>query len=75
MIQCYESLQLHTRLMMVLCSYGHVPRPWYGQVCFPGGMVEENTDHNIIDTSLREMEEEIGTQPFLSVLHRTETSI
>jgi hypothetical protein len=23
-------------------------------------MVEENTDHNIIDTSLREMEEEIG---------------
>jgi 8-oxo-dGTP pyrophosphatase MutT (NUDIX family) len=46
--------------MMVLCSYGHVLRPWYGQVCFPGGMVEENTDHNIIDTSLREMEEEIG---------------
>lgn len=44
----------------MLCSYGYVPRPWYGQVCFPGGMVEENTDHNIIDTSLREMEEEIG---------------
>lgn len=30
------------------------------QVCFPGGMVEEETDQNIIDTSLREMEEEIG---------------
>ena len=30
------------------------------QVCFPGGMVEESQDANIIDTSLREMKEEIG---------------
>ena len=32
----------------------------YPQVCFPGGMVEEARDVNIIETSLREMEEEIG---------------
>ncbi len=30
------------------------------QVCFPGGMVEEGVDASIIQTSLREMEEEIG---------------
>lgn len=31
-----------------------------GEVCFPGGMVEEGVDATIIQTSLREMEEEIG---------------
>lgn len=30
------------------------------QVCFPGGMVDTNMDMNVIETSLREMEEEIG---------------
>jgi 8-oxo-dGTP pyrophosphatase MutT (NUDIX family) len=30
------------------------------EVCFPGGMVEEGVDATIIQTSLREMEEEIG---------------
>ena len=30
------------------------------QVCFPGGMVEEGVDANIIQTSLRETEEELG---------------
>ena len=31
-----------------------------GQVCFPGGMVAEGVDATIIQTSLREMEEELG---------------
>lgn len=35
-------------------------RSFKNQVCFPGGMVEESLDINIIETSLREMEEEIG---------------
>jgi len=35
-------------------------RSFKNQVCFPGGMVEESLDLNIIETSLREMEEEIG---------------
>jgi nudix motif 8 len=30
------------------------------EVCFPGGMVDEGVDASIIQTSLREMEEEIG---------------
>jgi nudix motif 8 len=30
------------------------------QVCFPGGMVDEGVDASIIQTSLREMEEELG---------------
>lgn len=30
------------------------------QVCFPGGMVEFGVDASIIETSLREMEEELG---------------
>ena len=45
---------------------------WSGggaQVCFPGGMVEEGTDMNIIETSLREMEEEIGEKWVSSVSH------
>lgn len=33
------------------------------QVCFPGGMVEEGVDETIIQTSLREMQEEIGVSP------------
>ena len=30
------------------------------QVCFPGGMVDEGVDNTIIQTSLRELEEELG---------------
>jgi len=30
------------------------------QVCFPGGMVEYGVDASVIETSLREMEEELG---------------
>jgi hypothetical protein len=37
---------------------GHVRRHKY-QVCFPGGFVDE-LDSNIIDTSIREMQEEVG---------------
>mmetsp|Transcript_27862 Transcript_27862/g.26704 ORF Transcript_27862/g.26704 Transcript_27862/m.26704 type:complete len:342 (+) Transcript_27862:175-1200(+) len=33
------------------------------EVCFPGGMVEEGIDATIIQTSLREMEEELGIPP------------
>lgn len=33
------------------------------QVCFPGGMVDEAVDATIVQTSLREMEEEIGIPP------------
>jgi nudix motif 8 len=33
------------------------------QVCFPGGMVDDAVDSTIIQTSLREMEEEIGIAP------------
>jgi len=33
------------------------------QVCFPGGMVDEGVDATIIQTSLREMEEELGIPP------------
>jgi nudix motif 8 len=32
-------------------------------VCFPGGMVDEDIDGTIIQTSLREMEEELGISP------------
>ena len=31
--------------------------------CFPGGMVDEDVDGTIIQTSLREMEEELGIPP------------
>ena len=31
-----------------------------GEVCFPGGMVSEFDDDTIVNTSLREMAEEIG---------------
>lgn len=33
------------------------------QVCFPGGMVDEGLDATIIQTSLREMQEELGIPP------------
>ena len=33
------------------------------QVCFPGGMVDED-DSTIVHTSLREMEEELGIVSF-----------
>ena len=32
-------------------------------VCFPGGMVDEGVDNTIIQTSLREFEEELGIKP------------
>lgn len=31
-----------------------------GEICFPGGMLDKETDQNIIKAGLREMEEEIG---------------
>lgn len=34
-----------------------------GEVCFPGGMVDEELDGNVLQTSLREMHEEIGVPP------------
>ena len=45
---------------VVLRSLSSIIVFYHLQVCFPGGMVEESTDVNIIETSLREMEEEIG---------------
>jgi nudix motif 8 len=37
-----------------------------GEICFPGGMVEEGVDATVIQTSLREMEEEIGLEAELT---------
>jgi nudix motif 8 len=33
------------------------------EVCLPGGMVSDEVDKSIVQTCLREMEEEIGIQP------------
>lgn len=33
-----------------------------GELCFPGGMVDVNSDKSIVQAGLREMEEEIGVQ-------------
>lgn len=33
------------------------------EVCLPGGMVADNEDKSIVQTCLREMEEEIGVKP------------
>eukprot|EP01035_Chromulina_nebulosa_P017824 gene17824-23435_t len=35
-------------------------RTYKNQVCFPGGMLDEGVDATIIQTSLRELEEELG---------------
>lgn len=37
-----------------------IVRTYKHQVCFPGGMLDETVDQSIIQTSLRELEEELG---------------
>mgnify|MGYP002007874078 CR=1 FL=1 len=50
-----EPAVLFTRRSLKLKSHG-------GEVCFPGGMVDE-TDASIYDTALRELEEELSIPP------------
>jgi len=62
--------QRRASVVIPLCNVGGVPAVLFtkrsstlnkhaGQVCFPGGNVDDQDD-NIVETSLREMEEEIG---------------
>lgn len=56
---CRSSLNRNTHVYIIAYTHSSSSSSCH-QVCFPGGMVEENLDVNIIETCLREMEEEIG---------------
>lgn len=58
-------------VLLPLCNENGVPcvlfqkrsskvRSHKSQVCFPGGMVDDKLDANVVETCLREMEEEMG---------------
>jgi hypothetical protein len=61
-------------VVLPLCNVDGVPcilfekrsphlRAHADEVCLPGGMVSDNEDKSIVQTCLREMEEEIGIKP------------
>lgn len=69
--QVFTAAERRASVVIPLCNVGGVAsvlferrsnkvRTHKQQVCFPGGMVEEGVDANIIQTSLRETEEELG---------------
>lgn len=69
--QVFNAAERRASVVIPLCNVGGVAsvlferrsnkvRTHKQQVCFPGGMVEEGVDANIIQTSLRETEEELG---------------
>lgn len=69
--QVFNAAEKRASVVIPLCNVGGVAsvlferrsskvRTHKQQVCFPGGMVEEGVDTNIIQTSLRETEEELG---------------
>jgi nudix motif 8 len=67
----FHAAERRASVVIPLCNVGGVAsilferrsekvRTHKQQVCFPGGMLEEGVDATIIQTSLREMEEELG---------------
>lgn len=67
----YHNADRRASVIIPLCNVGGVAsvlferrsmkvRTHKQQVCFPGGMLDEGVDSTIIQTSLREMEEELG---------------
>lgn len=69
--QVFNAAEKRASVVIPLCNVGGVAsvlferrsnkvRTHKQQACFPGGMVEEDVDTNIIQTSLRETEEELG---------------
>lgn len=67
----FQAAQRRASVVIPLCNVGGVAsilferrsmkvRTHKQQVCFPGGMLDEGVDSTIIQTSLREMEEELG---------------
>lgn len=70
-------VSVHDRAHLLFCKRSNILNSHPSQICFPGGKVEQQ-DANIINTALRETEEEIGlsitesqvlgTLPLLSTL-------
>lgn len=68
--QVYHAGQRRASVVIPLCNVKGVASILFerrsstvrfgNQVCFPGGMLDEGVDSTIIQTSLREMEEELG---------------
>lgn len=72
--QVFKSVKSRASIVIPLCNVNGIAsilfekrsskvRTHKQQVCFPGGMVDEVLDSTIVQTSLREMQEEIGIQP------------
>jgi nudix motif 8 len=69
--QLYQPAPSRASVLIPLCNVSGVAsilferrsakvRTYKHQACFPGGMLDEGTDITIVQTSLREMEEELG---------------
>jgi nudix motif 8 len=69
--QVFNARELRASVVIPLCNDNGVAsvlfekrpitmRKHKGEVCFPGGMVDEDADSTIIQTSLRETSEELG---------------
>lgn len=67
----FQAAEKRASVILPLCNVGGVAsilfeqrsstiRTYAKQVCFPGGMVDSQTDNTIVQTSLRETEEELG---------------
>jgi len=67
----YQAAGSRASVIIPLCNASGIPsilferrssrvRTHKLQVCFPGGMLDEGVDKTIVQTSLREMEEELG---------------
>lgn len=75
--QVYHAVEKRASVVIPLCNVNGVASVLFErrsatvkthkqQVCFPGGMLEEGVDSTIIQTSLREMEEELGNACIVS---------
>lgn len=69
--QVFQAAEKRASVILPLCNVRGVPsilfeqrssnvRTYKKQVCFPGGMLDAQTDNTIVQTSLRETEEELG---------------
>jgi nudix motif 8 len=68
--QLYQPAHSRASVLIPLCNYHGVPSilfekrsekvKYKHQICFPGGMLDEESDVTITQTSLRETEEELG---------------
>lgn len=72
--QVFQPVEKRASVVIPLCNANGVGsilferrsstvRTYKHQVCFPGGMVDEGVDSTIVQTSLREMYEELGIPP------------